>query len=100
MVLTEADSGSKVEVDLGGEVTVRLNESPNSGYRWVVVSAEGLTKIDDRFEAGAVVGGIGLRVFRFQAPRKGLQELRLHNWRDREGEGSVLNRFSVQINVR
>ncbi len=100
MVLTEKDRGRTVEVDSGGVLTLHLNEKPGTGYRWAVVSAEGLNKIDDHFEAGAVIGGIGLRVIRFQAPRKGLHEVRLNNWREWEGEGSIVERFSVQIKVR
>jgi inhibitor of cysteine peptidase len=100
MIITEADSGRIVEVDSGGTLTLRLNESPKTGYRWVVVSADGLKKLDDHFELGASAGAAGLRVMRFKAPQKGMQELRLQNWREWEGEGSVLRRFFVQVSVR
>jgi inhibitor of cysteine peptidase len=95
--LTEQDSGRTVEVNVGRVVEVRLTENPTTGYRWTVEAASG---VDCRFDAVGGIGAVGMRVFQFRSNCAGLYELRLKNWREWEGESSVLRRFEAKILVK
>ncbi len=101
MILSERDNGRTVEVSVGSLLTVRLQENPTTGYSWSVEAANGLGKVEDSFEAGgAAIGAAGVRVLQFRATRPGSHELRLKNWREWEGEDSVINRFGINIIVK
>lgn len=101
MILSEQDSGQTIDMKVGEVVTVRLKENPTTGYRWTVESARGFEHIRDHFEVGGrAIGAAGLRVIQFRMTRIGSYELRMKNWREWEGESSVLARFIVMIVVR
>ena len=99
-MLSEQDAGRTVEMHVGNVVTIRLQENPTTGYRWAVETADGLEQISDRFDAGGALGAAGTRWFEFRPPQPGSYELRLKHWRAWEGEGSVRNRFRVNIDVQ
>ncbi len=100
MILDAHDRGRTVEVAAGNVVTVRLRESPTTGYRWTVERAAGLERVGDTFEARGAVGGAGVRQFQFRAARAGSYEIRMKNWREWEGESSIVDRFDVRIAVK
>jgi inhibitor of cysteine peptidase len=100
MTLTRADHGRIVETPVGSVLTIRLPESPGTGYRWTVETALGLDPIDDRFESVGGIGVSGTRELQFRAARVGLFDLRLKYWREWEGDRSVDQRFAVKIRVR
>jgi predicted secreted protein len=101
MTLTEQDHGRTIQVKMGSVVTLRLKENPTTGYRWTVATAPELEQIGDRFElGGSAIGAAGVRVFEFRATRVGEHELRLKNWREWEGESSVIDRFDAKIVVK
>ncbi len=101
MTLTEQDRGHTIQVDTDSVVTLRLTENPTTGYRWTLETAPELEQIGDRFEAGGpAIGAGGVRVFEFRATRVGRHELRLKNWREWEGENSVIDRFDAKIDVK
>lgn len=97
MILNEQDSGRTIEMKVGNVVTVRLKENPTTGYRWTVETASGLEQISDQFEAGVAIGAAGVRVFQFRSTRVGSYELLMKNWREWEGESSVLDHLVVKI---
>jgi inhibitor of cysteine peptidase len=100
MTLNEQDSGRTVDIELGKVVTVRLKENPTTGYRWTVETDSGLEQIGDHFKAGGAIGAAGVREFQFRPMKVGSYELRMKNWREWEGEGSVIDRFNVQFMVK
>jgi predicted secreted protein len=100
MRLGEQDSSRTVEVGAGSVITVALAENPTTGYRWTVETAGGLERIGDRSEGGGGFGAASMRVFEFRASQAGSHTLRLKNWREWEGESSVIKRFEAQILVK
>jgi len=100
MTLMEKDSGSTLDANAGSTVTVRLKENPTTGYRWAVASSNGMELVADNFERGAAAGSPGVRVFQFRVPDSGSHDLRLHSWREWQGDTSITDRFSVKINVK
>jgi inhibitor of cysteine peptidase len=98
MILSEQDRGRTVEVAEGDIITVRLRENPTTGYRWSVETTDGLELVGDDFEAGGgAIGAAGERVLEFRATRPGSHKLRLKNWREWEGDASVIDRFEADI---
>jgi inhibitor of cysteine peptidase len=99
MMLNEQDSGRTVKVKSGAMITIRLVENPTTGYRWVVEARSGLEQVGDQNEPGSRIGAAGVRVLQFHSKSIGTHELRLKNWREREGESSVIGRFNAWIVV-
>jgi inhibitor of cysteine peptidase len=100
--LTEHDDGSKIKVQVGDTIELRLPEIASTGYRW---SAEDLeSKIFELDEAGAdypdeAIGARGDARFRITSRAPGTGTLRLKYWRPWEGEASVQKRFVVDVEV-
>ena len=99
MDLNEQDSGRTVKVKQGAIITIRLVENPTTGYRWAVEAGSRLEQVEDQNEPGGMIGAAGVRVLRFQAKGIDTHELRLKNWREWEGESSVIGRFNAWIVV-
>jgi inhibitor of cysteine peptidase len=99
--LTTADSGTHRTAQVGDVVSVRLPESPTTGYRWQVdVDATRLRATDDRFDpAHPGRGGGGERVLVFEVLRAGPAALRLDERRSWE-TGPASSEFSVQLDVQ
>src|SRR5690349_4206950 len=95
MTLTENDSGRTFDANAGSTFTVRLKENPTTGYRWAVESLSGLELLEDNFERGTAAGSPGVRVFQFRVPASGSHDLRLHSWREWQGNSSISERFSA-----
>jgi len=101
VILSDQDKGRTLEVEAQSFITVRLNENPTTGYRWEVETAGGLEMVGDSFEKkGDAIGAAGVRVFQFRAPGTGSYKLGIRNWRDWEGESSIIDRFYATILVR
>jgi inhibitor of cysteine peptidase len=96
MTLSEQDSGRRVDISLGSSLLVRLKENPTTGYRWIVETASGLEQVGDHFEGGGAIGAAGVRLFQFRADHTGSYKLQMKNWREWEGEASVISRFIVE----
>ncbi|WP_440947446.1 protease inhibitor I42 family protein [Methanosarcina sp. T3] len=99
--MSDQDKGRTLEVEAQSLITVRLNENPTTGYRWEVETAGGLEMVGDSFEkTGDAIGAAGVRVFQFRASEAGSHKLSIRNWRDWEGEGSIIDRFYATILVK
>lgn len=100
-ILSNQDNGRTLEAKARSIITVRLEENPTTGYRWNVDSAGGLELISDSFERkGDAIGAAGIRVFQFCTPEAGSHKLSIRNWRDWEGESSIIDRFYAIIKVK
>jgi predicted secreted protein len=101
MILGNQDSGRTVEAKARSIVTVCLKENPTTGYRWKVETSGGLELISDSFEKGGdAIGAAGIRVFQFRTPDEGSHKLSMRNWRDWEGESSIIDQFCAIIEVK
>lgn len=99
--LGESDAGSRHRVRVGERVTVRLPETPTTGYRWEVLDPDPrLELVDDRFEGTAEPrGAAGVRVLVFEPAAAGVLGLRLVR-RRRWGGGEPVDDFSVEVDAR
>lgn len=100
MILSEQDSGHTIDIEVNKIVTIRLKENPTTAYLWTVERDRGLEYYGERFEPGGAIGGGGIRVFQFRTTQIGSYELRMKNWREWEGEGSIINRFYIRFIVK
>jgi inhibitor of cysteine peptidase len=101
MIIDEGDRGHTVTVKVGSPITVRLGENPTTGYRWALVDHGDLEVASDTFEqTGDAIGAAGVRIFTFHAPQQGRSRLRFKNWREWEGERSVIQQFEVMVEVQ
>lgn len=98
--LTDRDNGGRVSLRVGEVVELRLAENATAGYRWTLErnDAELLEPLDATADyEGRAVGSGGQAIFRFQVRGTGSTQLALKYWRHWEGDGSVLQRFTVAI---
>jgi inhibitor of cysteine peptidase len=100
MTLTEKDTGLSFDVSGGSTLTLRLRENPPTGYRWAVDTSGGLELAGSQFQPGALPGEGGTRVLQFRVPSTGTHDLRLHHWREWEGDSSITERFTAILNVK
>ena len=99
MILDQQHNGCRIGVRVGDLLTVRLKENASTGYRWAVENAGHLELEDDRNQATDAPGASGVREFRFRAAQPENVELHLKNWRDWEGDASVIDRFIVHVAI-
>ncbi|PJN50711.1 protease inhibitor I42 family protein [Bacillus mycoides] len=100
MILSEKDTCKIFYMNLYEIFTLNLKENPTTGYRWFIEFSEGLKMIEDNFKIGNKIGEMGLRIFKFQVMDEGLCKLKLKNWRDWEGDSSIIDKFQIQIIVK
>jgi predicted secreted protein len=101
--LTASTSGETVRVRPDDEIVLRLHESPTTGFRWEVEDlGPGLVELDDAFtlDEPELIGGGGLRQWRFRvADALGRARIALRHWQPWEGEASISDRFTVDVEV-
>lgn len=104
LTLTRIDSGKVVETHAGDTLVVRLDENPTTGYRWALeplnADAVVLHSVEYLRASGAAVGGGGERRFTFNAQRAGTATVQLKLWRAWEGDASIVERFTVTVQVQ
>lgn len=102
--LEEKDSGSKLELSVGEEVTVRLPSNVTTGFSWELVDAGGLTQVGEpKYEepqASQSVGAGGTQVFTFTAKRVGSGELLLEYRRPWEKDVPAEKNWRAGVEVR
>lgn len=94
LVVDERQSGTSIDVPRGEVLAIRLKENAAAGYRWSLENADGLA-LEESVDAGAAPGAAAVHEFRFRAAAPGTYQLRLKNWRDWQGDGSVVGRFLI-----
>ena len=100
--LTEADDGRTATVKTGQAVTISLPENASTGYRWAVDSIDSgmVEAAEPRVEGLAKgVGSGGRSVWTFTAKAPGQTTVALKQWRQWEGDRSIIGRFSVVLTI-
>lgn len=103
LALTREHTGGQFHVRPGDTVIIRLPENPTTGYRWAAdpVEGAGIALADSTFDqAGSGIGAAGTRTVTYRAIQAGTAWVRLKQWREWEGEGSVIEHFEVMIAVQ
>jgi inhibitor of cysteine peptidase len=102
VTISASQSGSSVQVRVGDEIVVSLDENPTTGYRWAIDSSgePTLAPIGSSYEpsAGGGMGGGGQRTFRFRAVAAGQAGLRLvlrQEWQP----DTATEQFEIQTDV-
>ncbi len=101
--LTAADNGRDIDLAVGDDVVVELRENATTGYRWAIDEPlpSGLSLLGSDYEPGGTAPGAGgTRRFRLRASGPGSGALSLKLWREWQGDGSVTERFRVNLTVR
>jgi inhibitor of cysteine peptidase len=100
--LTTADNGKRIALKVGAEATLRLPENPSTGYRWAVDAADShLVEVTQSEYAPAsnAPGAGGEAQWTIKAKAPGSTTVTLKRWRSWEGDKSVVERYSVTIDV-
>jgi inhibitor of cysteine peptidase len=100
--LTEADNERTVDLRVGESVRLTLPENATTGYRWAIdrLDRDVVDMAGSDSHYGSGIGAAGNVTFDFTARKAGSSEIALKYWRHFEGEGSIVRRFSVRINVK
>jgi predicted secreted protein len=99
--LGPAGNGTRIAVEVGDTVTVRLPERRTAGFRWRrEVDEAALALVSDRYEATSTLPGApGIRVFTFQVLRAGASRIQLvsrRGWQPAAGEDE---KYIVDVDV-
>jgi inhibitor of cysteine peptidase len=100
--LTQEDKGKTFDIEMGDSLTLRLDETPTTGYVWAVDGNGDILMLQqsDFAPASAAVGSGGRRIFSFLAQKAGDVTLRLKLWREWEGDSSIVDAFTIGIRVK
>lgn len=106
LTLTHDDNGKAVTIHVGERIVVRLGENPTTGYRWAIEKdneAEAIVALESSVYARSResgVGGGGQRILNFTMRKVGTSTLRMKHWRAWEGDASIVEHFTVTVDVR
>jgi inhibitor of cysteine peptidase len=102
ILLTDQNQGQVVDVRVGQLVVLSLPENATTGYRWAIDHIDNdLVEADQptrQYPSSAVGSGGRIEwVFTLKAP--GNTEIALKQWRNWEGDRSIVMRFRVQLRI-
>ncbi len=101
--LSLADSGKTIALKRGDTITIQLAENPTTGYRWSEPSLENDSVSLQRSQfvgpQSNAPGAGGQRLLTFKAEKPGKTTLSLKHCRDWEGDRSVIERFTLTLQV-
>jgi predicted secreted protein len=103
VAITEGHDGGIVPARVGDSITLKLAETPATGFRWELGSVESqvLALTRDEFQPASLgIGGGGLRVFHFIAKKPGTAglELRLaRSWESAPPKSVFRVRIAVSL---
>ncbi len=101
-VITEADDGATIEIHVGESATLALSENPTTGYRWEIAPQQRtVVEIRDRpyKSQSNAIGGGGEASWTLRAVEPGETTLSAKLWRQWEGDGSIVKRFTARVKV-
>lgn len=104
VTLTESDSGSTVQAEVGEDLVVQLEANPTTGYQWQL--ADGLDtdvveKVSNSYAQGGeegVAGAGGIDTWTFKAVGPGTTTITLDYLRTFEAN-STTNTFTLTVSV-
>jgi inhibitor of cysteine peptidase len=104
LTLTRTDNGKSITMQVNDLLLLSLDENPTTGFQWAIDGVgSDLVKLQasEYVPAGeSRVGGGGQRILTFKVQQAGIDQLRLKLWREWEGEPSIVERFTVTLQVR
>lgn len=100
--LVEKDNGRTINIHRGDSFQITLAENATTGYRWAVEYYD--KSVIDKLSSDAhyperAFGSGGTVDFVFHAKSIGRGKICLKQWRQWEGDASVINRFVLQLEV-
>lgn len=101
--LTEVNNGQTVKLGVGDRLTIQLQENPSTGYQWTLEdntdSVLPLRSSEYYLAPTGRVGSGGQHIFILQGAQVGTAQPRFKHWRSWEGDASILDRFTVTVQV-
>jgi inhibitor of cysteine peptidase len=103
LILTRLDATRSIDVRLGTPVTLRLAETPSTGYRWHLCQLDHtlLSVQSSEFSPSAAtrVGGGGTRTIRLILNAPGSATLSLSKRRAWGSASAAVDQFAVTLNI-
>lgn len=102
IAITYEDHGKTIEAHVGTLLSVKLNESPTTGYVWsnkTPGDVLALQNTDFSSLTSGTLGGTGMRTLQFMVKKPGNTLLLLKQMREWEGDSSAIKEFSVSIHA-
>ncbi len=101
--ISKSDLGKTVHVHKGDSISVKLDENPTTGYRWVVETVDNqilelLGSSYSPLETG--IGAGGLRSFNFLVKLQGKANLQLKLIREWESSSAAIDHFEVILQAQ
>jgi inhibitor of cysteine peptidase len=104
MTVSDNDNGTKIEIDRGELLAVKLSAQLGTGYGWKVVSENRILALRGEPEQvsgeGQKPGGTDYQTFKFKASEKGEETLQLNYieaWRE---DSKPLKEFNLTVIVK
>ncbi len=105
--VTNSDRGKTVTLKAGQSLTLRLDENPTTGYRWIlpVFDAQLIQLTDDRFEPTVMankpmmMGAGGQRILVLQTNRPGTIHLNLENKQSWDLKSPSAESFALTVQI-
>jgi inhibitor of cysteine peptidase len=102
-VVTDADKGGTVDIEMGDVLEVRLNSNPTTGYAWYVhKQSTALLKLTNQSQTQSTQPGVGrpmVQIFEFAPKAKGTGVLLLHYVRSWEPPSAGEEQFELHVTV-
>ncbi len=104
-VLSKADTGKQVSVNVGGQLAVSLASNPSTGYTWETKNLDAaflqqLGEAKFKSDNSALVGSGGTLTLTFKALKPGMTTLTLVYHQPWETNVDPIDTFSVTVTIR
>ncbi|MFT4141211.1 MAG: protease inhibitor I42 family protein [Bacillus sp. (in: firmicutes)] len=104
IVITKEDSGKIIKIPRDHFFSVHLSEKLATGYHWTVVDLSNhISLVSENLSFNTTkdisLGKSGIHSFQFKANIPGLIKMNFKQWRQWEGEKSIIDNFNVWLDV-
>ncbi len=102
LTLTEEDKDKTFNIAEGDSLVIQLRENPTTGYVWAMTGYDDVLILQESSytPVSAAIGSNGTRRFLLLAKKPGTITLKLKQWREWEGDASIVEAFSIGIQVQ
>lgn len=102
LTLTEQDKNKTFDISTGDTLIIQLRENPTTGYVWAIAGYDEVLTLQDSnyVPASAAIGSNGTRHFLLLAKKAGTITLKFKQWREWEGDASIVEAFNINIRVQ